>query len=317
MPNTELASLEQIINYAYSGSINMNISNIQCIFSLASLLQVTELLNACTDYMHSNLDASNAIGVYQFAKCHSNVDLELFAKEFINRNITDIVSKHVEFMQMEDTELLCELLSSDELNVCSEEFILDAVLKWIEFNYSARKSEFEPLLTKCVRLSLIERDRLELTYDSYQDLIEANQLCAGKFKSLLTPRDSVECAEIKRLGMNKPESCFLIIGGNCDLDDGVYVNCFNPNNGKKFLISRNFQKKDQHLNKGYFHIENPGVCVTDDNRIFVAGGNCVYHEYKLFSHEHSMKYKAKVKSSNKHYNNLNKDDENDSYNDGN
>ena len=69
MPNTELASLEQIINYAYSGSINMNISNIQCIFSLASLLQVTELLNACTDYMHSNLDASNAIGVYHFVSC--------------------------------------------------------------------------------------------------------------------------------------------------------------------------------------------------------------------------------------------------------
>lgn len=25
-----------------------------------------------------------------------------------------------------------------------------------------------------------------------------------------------------------------------------------------------------------------GVCITETNRIFVAGGNYVYHEYKMF-----------------------------------
>jgi hypothetical protein len=44
------------------------------------------------------------------------------------------------------------------------------------------------------------------------------------------------------------------------------------------------------LTKGFFHVENPGVCVTNDNRIFLAGGNYVFHEYKFAK----QKYKTQV-----------------------
>lgn len=104
--------------------------------------------------------------------------------------------------------------------------------------------------------------------------------------------------------MAKAEQCFLLIGGNCDLADGSYVNCFNPFNGEKYFLSRSFLEKASLLNKGYFHIENPGVCVTDDNRIFVAGGVYVFHKYKMSKNSDSKQKHTKTNpSTSSHENN--------------
>jgi hypothetical protein len=63
--------------------------------------------------------------------------------------------------------------------------------------------------------------------------------------------------------MTRAEKCFIIFGGNYDLDDGVYVNCINIKNNEKFFISKHFQDKCK-SSKGYFHVENPGI-----NKFFV------------------------------------------------
>lgn len=57
--------------------------------------------------------------------------------------------------------------------------------------------------------------------------------------------------------MTIAENCFIIIGGNYDLDDGVYVNCINLKNNEKFFMSKHFQDKCKN-SRGYFHVENPG-----------------------------------------------------------
>ena len=59
------------------------------------------------------------------------------------------------------------------------------------------------------------------------------------------------------IGLTRAEKCFIILGGNYELDDGVYVNCVNINSNEKFLISKHFQDKCK-SSKGYFHVENPG-----------------------------------------------------------
>ena len=40
LPNTDLKALNDVINYAYSGSIYLNVNNAQSVFQLASLFQV-------------------------------------------------------------------------------------------------------------------------------------------------------------------------------------------------------------------------------------------------------------------------------------
>ncbi len=53
------------------------------------------------------------------------------------------------------------------------------------------------------------------------------------------------------------EDSFLFIGGNSDLDDGAYVNCYNISNNGKYFTSKSFLDKSKH-GRGYYHLENPG-----------------------------------------------------------
>ena len=250
--NTEHSTLTSIINYAYTGTIDLNIDNVQNIFTLSSQLQITDILNACSSLMQKNLDINNSIHVYDFAKRHmTSIDLLNNTKEFINKNIIHILKTN-EFMELDDPEIIRDLLSSDELDVLNEIYVLEYLLKWINFKMDTRRFYFEGLIKDCVRLSLIENESLKELYHAnglglrLKNLIEAH-LKENGFKE-----------EKKRIGMNKAGYCFMLVGGNCNFDDGSYVNCFNPHTSEKFFLSRDFQQKTRSTSKGYFHIENPG-----------------------------------------------------------
>ncbi len=72
MSQTDYSTLNDVVNYAYCGSIHLNVNNVQSLFSLASLLQVSDLLDACSDFMVANLDVYNSIDVYSLSKRYSN-----------------------------------------------------------------------------------------------------------------------------------------------------------------------------------------------------------------------------------------------------
>lgn len=309
MPNTDYKTLNEIINYAYSGSIDLNVNNVQNIFSLASLLQIKDIISACCDYMESQMDFQNSIDVYNFSKHHMCTYLINKSKEFINRNFTEIVKTN-EFLELNDSSLLADLISNDDLDVPSEEFLLNTIVSWIEHDFSARKAHFEMLFFKCIRFSLLDTVYVKDFLEKNLNLLSSNPKCLELIESYLKMLNSdselynqksllkklnekyeFSLNENKRAGMTKAQYCFILIGGNYELDDGFYVNCFNPFNGEKYFLSRSFLENSKVTSRGYFHIENPGVCVTESNRIFVTGGNLVYHEYKLFN-----KFKQRIKN---------------------
>lgn len=318
LPTTDIATLKLIVDYAYTGSIELSLSSIQSVFSLASLFQLEDVLAACGDFMETHLDVNNVLSVFHFAKCHQTIDLITSSRDFINKNITDIINETNEYLELEDIDLIIEIMSSDELNVPTEIFVLEGLVKWINHDYENREIHFARVFMACVRLRIIDTDSLRSFYKEFFHLVSTSPLIVSLIEDrldLIPRNDEANGNEIKiRSGMNKPEHCFLIIGGNCDLDDGQYINCFNPDTGYKFLISRNFQDKAKCLTKGYFHVENPGVCVTENERTFVGGGNWVYHEYKLFNNNHSSKHsKSKQKNPRRRqYSASNIDDDNDS-----
>lgn len=126
---------------------------------------------------------------------------------------------------------------------------------------------------------MVDNETLRTFYKENFALISTSLNCINRIENHLNG-SSNKNSQKPRCG-KVPDHCFLIVGGNCDLDDGVYVNCFSPHLGDKFMMSRDFQEKSKPLRNGYFHVENPGVCVTDrESRVWVAGGNYVYHEYK-------------------------------------
>ncbi|XP_055275274.1 kelch-like protein 17 isoform X1 [Moschus berezovskii] len=129
----------------------------QTLLPAASLLQLNGVRDACCKFLLSQLDPSNCLGIRGFADTHSCGDLLKAAHRYVLQHFVD-VAKTEEFMLLPLKQVL-ELVSSDSLNVPSEEDVYRAVLSWVKHDVDARRQHV-PRLMKCVRLPLLSRDFL-------------------------------------------------------------------------------------------------------------------------------------------------------------
>jgi hypothetical protein len=255
--------LRDIINYAYCGSINININNVQNLLTLSSLLQINELVDACSEYMEQHLDYINVINLFYFSTMHNCLKLKQKCKEFIDKYF-DFIYSNDDLLKL-DSDQLIELLDSDDLNIENEEIIIKIVFKWI-FHDLNKRYVFQEDLFKLIRLNLIENKRFEIEIFLNENNLKCCENedvdifkdCLKSFEEYYTQNISMRYK--KRAGMTRAEKCFIIIGGNYEIDDGANVNCVNINNNEKFLLSNHFQDKSKN-SKGYFHVENPGLFI--------------------------------------------------------
>ncbi|XP_064156837.1 kelch-like protein 17 isoform X2 [Anguilla rostrata] len=150
-------ALEQLVQYAYTAEIVVGEGNVQTLLPAASLLQLNGVRDACCKFLLSQLDPSNCLGIRSFADTHSCGDLLKSAHKYVLQHFVE-VSKTEEFMLLPLKQVL-DLVSSDSLNVPSEEEVYKAVLSWIKHDTDGRRQHV-PRLMKCVRLPLLTRDFL-------------------------------------------------------------------------------------------------------------------------------------------------------------
>ena len=169
----DASTMESLIDFAYTGSIEVNIENVQCLLAGASLLNITPLRNACSNFLRSQLDSGNCIGIRQFADLYSCVELELAAREFINQNFMEIM-KNEEFLQLTFRNLT-ELLKSDKLQVRSEEDVYVAFESWLFKDYESREG-FIPDILQCIRFPQLSLEFLQSKVYS-SNYIKSNTRC--------------------------------------------------------------------------------------------------------------------------------------------
>ncbi|XP_058160690.1 kelch-like protein 17 isoform X3 [Dasypus novemcinctus] len=150
-------ALDQLVQFAYTAEIVVGEGNVQTLLPAASLLQLNGVRDACCKFLLSQLDPSNCLGIRGFADTHSCSDLLKAAHRYVLQHFVD-VAKTEEFMLLPLKQVL-ELVSSDSLNVPSEEDVYRAVLSWVRHDVDTRRQHV-PRLMKCVRLPLLSRDFL-------------------------------------------------------------------------------------------------------------------------------------------------------------
>ena len=103
------------------------------------------------------------------------------------------------------------------------------------------------LFFKCIRFSLLDKVYVKDFLGKNLNLLSSNPKCLELIESYLKMLNSdselynqksllkqlnekyeFSLNENKRAGMTQAQYCFILIGGNYELDDGFYVNCFNP-----------------------------------------------------------------------------------------
>lgn len=144
--------LEKMIKYAYSGKITITVDNVQSVLYVASILQIENVANACSNFMKEHLHPDNCVQVHTFAMQHNRQQLIKYTQDFITDNFL-AVSKTPEFMSMSAGDI-DNILSSDKLNVSSEVEVFEAVMEWINHDKENRKQYLSKLVSK-IKLPLI------------------------------------------------------------------------------------------------------------------------------------------------------------------
>ncbi|TNN55913.1 Kelch-like protein 10 [Liparis tanakae] len=162
-----------IIEFAYTGSISVTGENVQGLLLVADQLGVTDVVQACCDFLGEQLRAENCIGIFVFAAVVIPAELRCRAHRYMVEHFEE-VARHEQFLQL-SLEQLVDLLQRDDLNVRNESVAFEAVVRWIDHAPGERKAHVAVLLSK-VRLALTSLDYMRLTVLSNQ-LVTRNTEC--------------------------------------------------------------------------------------------------------------------------------------------
>lgn len=209
-------AIEQLINFMYTGGIEVGEENVQSLLPAANLLQLNEVRDSCCDFLKDQLHPSNCLGIKTFADIHSCLDLFGEAQSYAQKHFSKVMETE-EFYNLTHSNVI-ELISSTELGILSEEDVFEAVINWTKHNEEER-AVFLPELLSHVRFLFLRREYL-VSRVCEEKLIQSNPLCKDFLIDALkyhvmpnTDKASqamVHCLPRKRIG--SPQS-ILTIGG--------------------------------------------------------------------------------------------------------
>ncbi|KAM9361216.1 kelch repeat and BTB domain-containing protein 12 [Symphorus nematophorus] len=270
--DTPADSLALLLNYMYCSDLPLTNANVQGISIAAFLLQMDDVFNRCQLHMTENMDASNCLGVYYFARDLGAEDLADHAQRYLRQHFVQVCQSE-EVLELEAHQL-GKLLTSDDLNVSREETILDVVLRWVKHNTlldgEVRIPHLPELLRK-VRLPLINPDYLREAIKRNTSLL-ADAECLEMLNEALEATAMHPSAAPRKLklryGMETTDLLLCVgnDGGGIRSRYGSYTErsfCYAPSTGRTYYITS--PRYGEAL--GY-------VCagvVTEKNDIIVAG----------------------------------------------
>lgn len=145
--------LEQLIEYCYTGSVQLNTENVESILIHAHRYSIVSLEEACTKFLAQNLNEENCCSMLAVADAFMIVDLKSIVSDYVCEHFMSVVQTDTFNKLASDT--LLEILKRNEIVANSEADIFGAIVKWIEYDESNRTADFERLMS-AVRFSRIE-----------------------------------------------------------------------------------------------------------------------------------------------------------------
>lgn len=151
--------IKRIIEYAYSGVIEIGPDNAQEYLRTGHLLDYPAIVEASALALSRHLHPSNCLGLRELARLYGCQDLEASARQHVLENFMSVIECE-EFVEATPCEALVEYLSSDTLEVASEDVACNAALRWVAWDVERRRARLHDLL-RCVRLTAMDSSALK------------------------------------------------------------------------------------------------------------------------------------------------------------
>uniref|UniRef100_A0A1A9W0K6 BTB domain-containing protein n=1 Tax=Glossina brevipalpis TaxID=37001 RepID=A0A1A9W0K6_9MUSC len=205
-------ALELLIEYVYTSTVEVNEDNVQVLLTAANLLQLTDVRDACCDYLQTQLDASNCLGIRDFADMHGCVELVNYAETYIEQHFNEVI-QFDEFLNLTHEQVI-SLISNDRISVSSEEKVYECVINWIRYDHTLRE-QYTADLMEHVRLPFLSKEYITQKVDK-EPLLEGNIICKNLIIEALTyhllPNEIKTVRTIPRKPVGLPK-ILLVIGG--------------------------------------------------------------------------------------------------------
>ncbi|XP_055329932.1 kelch-like protein 17 [Paramacrobiotus metropolitanus] len=219
--NIDSSTLNELVNYAYTLELNLNDDNVESILIAAQFLQMTAAARLCWDYVEKHVDLSNCLAVHALASNYHNPGLADTVLGFIYLYFLQVAKSH-EFLQV-DAQQLIAVLTSDSVDVVSEDEVWEAVLRWLDHDCPARLTHV-PTLLPMVRVACLSepcRQEYALILRSVPaGMPQSTVELVGGTTQIAKPRHSVGAQEV-----------ILCLGGTCEepfVEEEARVDVFCP-----------------------------------------------------------------------------------------
>ena len=136
--------LKLVIDYMYTGEVLITETNVQSLLSTSNLLNISVLKQSCSQFIQSQLDVTNCIGIREFADLHSCQVLLKYADAFIDQYFSQVYQKE-EFLNL-SVQQITNLVSKDTLAVNSEKIVYDSVIRWMNHDFENRQKHLSKVM---------------------------------------------------------------------------------------------------------------------------------------------------------------------------
>ena len=182
--SVDVAAMELILNFIYSGEVDINSENLGIIIKLSSFFLLETLREFCADFMTVSLCLNNCLTYYIAAADHGLMILENTAGFIITSRFHDCLIYEDNTLDL-STEQLMFLLDKGIFKHCSASSVLQFLMKWIIRGQSTQHVEvgselLEALKKKecgsCQICSGLTELSLESLHDKVKTVIQEKQI---------------------------------------------------------------------------------------------------------------------------------------------
>lgn len=173
LQGVDYQALLLLVEYVYTALVDVTEDNVQVLLTAANLLQLTDVRDACCDYLQTQLDPTNCLGIRDFADMHGCLELLNYADTYVEQHFGEVV-QFDEFLNLTPAQV-AGLIRSDRLLVPGEEKVYEAVIAWCVHDLAGRQSHLAGLMEH-VRLPLLPQEYLVSRVEN-EPCLKADLLC--------------------------------------------------------------------------------------------------------------------------------------------
>ena len=185
-----LDRIEELLNFVYTGEIEMTDKNVGEMLALADFYDIANLKELCAQFLRKRLKPANCLSTQMLADRYHHEPLFKTATNFISSNLNSIWQE-VEFKSLDIAEVK-KLFSGQRLAIKTqegEEEIFEGLKTWVKHDLKNRESYVAELL-QCVRLSAMSNKFL-LDLINHDELVTRSCDCQSLIATVLGVTESI------------------------------------------------------------------------------------------------------------------------------